>query len=290
MQADPTAARPIDRIRASGGSFEVGTEDEGPVGSFVEIDASLYIIKTGAIYALNTADQIDPERTNIALPKAITRHVLPVGSECQLVGKILLTGVSLLDKGKFIREGIDCRRGLSICLDALTAVTTMKTMAAEFEAAQEAACAKVGARHRSGQAEQMPFLGDVKTRSKSFMQQADHAVGDLIEIVQLFYPEIKKAPWDTLYSKIRGELGEEDAFTKFLKEAVPFFKLIRNTRDFLEHKNIKGGTVKDFDPHADGQIYPPTIEINFRGSHQPRIAVFAFIVCTAGWKGSRHLR
>ena len=54
--------------------------EEGPVSSVVEIDNSLYIIKPNAIYALNTADQIDPDRLNISLPKAITRQVFSVGS------------------------------------------------------------------------------------------------------------------------------------------------------------------------------------------------------------------
>jgi hypothetical protein len=46
--------RPIDLKRDSGGMFDVGTPDEGPVGSAVEIDDSLYIVKPNAIYALNT--------------------------------------------------------------------------------------------------------------------------------------------------------------------------------------------------------------------------------------------
>ena len=91
--------RPIDIIRDSGGMFDVGTPEEGPVESAVEIDDSLYIIKPNAIYAVNTADQIDPNRTNIGLPKTITRKVFAVGSYSELVGKILLTAVSLLDKG-----------------------------------------------------------------------------------------------------------------------------------------------------------------------------------------------
>jgi hypothetical protein len=56
---------------------------------------------------------------------------------------------------------------------------------------------------------------------------------------------------------------------------VPFFKLIRNARDCLEHKNLGGAAVKDFEVQPDGQLHPPTIEINFRESHNPTIAVSA---------------
>lgn len=103
-------------------------------------------------------------------------------------------------------------------------------------------------------------------------------MGDLLDIVRLFYPEIKKTPWDALYEKISLEFGDEDAFVKFLNHAIPFFKLVRNTRDCLEHKNPKRiVVVKDFEVQADGQVHPPTIEINFRGSHCPSVAVSVFM-------------
>ena len=269
--------RPIDIIRDSGGMFDVGTPEEGPVESAVEIDDSLYIIKPNAIYAVNTADQIDPNRTNIGLPKTITRKVFAVGSYSELVGKILLTAVSLLDKGKFVREGIDAPRAISICLDALTALMAMKTMASDFDSAQQKACEKAATNQRSGDTEQQPFLGDVKARCKSFMQQADHAVGALLDVVRIFYPDIKNIPRDTLYVKMSRELGEEDVFVKFLNHGVPFFKLVRNTHDCLEHKNLRGVVITDFAVQTDGQIYPPTIAIDFRGSRHPIVAVSVFM-------------
>jgi hypothetical protein len=264
--------RPIDIKRNSAISQEIGTIDEGPVESMVVIDDSLFFIKRNAIYAVQTADQIDHARTNIALPKAITRQVFAVGSESEIVGKILLTGISLLAKGHHVREGVDTQRALSVALDALTTVLTTRAMAFEFEAVQTKACEKAAAHP-----EQQPFLGDAKARCKAFAQQADHAVGALLDIVHLFYPEINNAPWEALRDKMRLELGDEDAFLKFLDGATPFFKLIRNTRNCLDHRNLKGVTVKDFEVQSDGTVHPPTIEIDFRGSQHPMIAVYAFM-------------
>lgn len=272
-----TAKRPIDLKRDTGMSFEVGTPEEGATQAMVEIDESLYIIKPKAIYALKTADQIDRDRTNIGLPKVVTRQVFTIGSDSEIVGKILLTAISLLDKGNFVRDGIDTRRVISTCLDALTTVAAMQAMADEFEGAQHAAYEKAVALRRPGDAEQQPFLGDAKARCKSFMQQADHAVGALLDIVRLFYPEIKKTPWDALHEKIRNERNEEDQFVKFLDQAVPFFKLVRNTRDCLEHRNSRGAVVKDFEVQPDGRLYPPTIEVNFRESQHPMVLVSAFM-------------
>jgi hypothetical protein len=272
-----TAKRPIDLKRDSGMSFEVGTPEEGSVQAGVEIDDSLYIIMPKAIYALKTADQIDRDRTNIHLPKVVTRQVFTIGSESEMVGKTLLTAISLLDEGNFVRDGVDTKQVISTSLEALTMLVALQGIAAEFAAAQQAVCEKAAALRRAGDAAQQPFLGDVKSRCKSFMQQADHAVGALLDVVRLFYAEIKKTPWDALREKIGREVGEDDQFTKFLDQAVPFFKLVRNTRDCLEHKNSKDVVVKDFEVQPDGQLHPPTIEVDFRESQHPTIAVSAFM-------------
>jgi hypothetical protein len=115
---------------------------------------------------------------------------------------------------------VDTKQVISTSLEALTMLVALQGIAAEFEAAQQAAYDKAAALRRAGDAAQQPYLGDVKSRCKGFMQQAHHAAGALLEIVQLFYPEIKKAPWDTLREKIGRELGEEDQFTHFLDAAV----------------------------------------------------------------------
>ncbi len=172
---------------------------------------------------------------------------------------------------------MNTKQVISTSLEALTMLIALQGIAAEFDAAQQAAYEKAGALRRAGDAAQQPYLGDVKTRCKNFMQQAHHAAGALLEIVQLFYPEIKKAPWDTLREKVGREIGEDDQFTHFLDKAVPFFELVLHARDCLEHKNSKGAVVKDFEVQPDGQLHPPTIEINFRGSDQPLIPVSEFM-------------
>jgi hypothetical protein len=127
---------PIDHKRDSGGMAHIGTVEEGAAGLMVEIDGSLYIIKEKAIYALQHADQIDPEHTNIELPNIIPRHVLSVGSDSELVGKTLLTAVSLFDKWKFLPERFDHAKALSLSFKVLTTVVSMRTIAEEFETAK----------------------------------------------------------------------------------------------------------------------------------------------------------
>lgn len=269
--------QPIDHKRDSGGIAHVGTPEEGDVETMVEIDGSLYIIKDKAIYALQHADDIDPKRTNIALPNVVTRSVLAAGSGSELVGKTLLTAVSLFDKGKFLPNRFDHGKALSLSLEALTEMVAMRTAAAEFEAAEQKAYARASAASPGGSAMQIPFMGDVKTPCRAFMQQAHHAAGCLLGIVQLFYSDIKKTPWDALATRVRDCYGEDDSFTKFLGQAVPFLKGVLNIRDCLDHKNTKGVTVSDFTPQSDGQITPPAIEVDFRGTRHPSSPISQFM-------------
>lgn len=263
---------PIEMKRNSGGLVHIGTPEDGVVGTMVEIDGSLFFIKEKAIYAVQTADQIDPDRTNISLPNAIPRPVLPEGSDCELVGKTLLTAVSLFDKGKFLPTGFEHGKALSLSLDVLTTLLAMRTGAAKFEAAQQTACARASSAS-SGGSPHIPSMGDVTNPCRAFVQQAFHAQGSLLAIVRLFYSDIEKKPWDTLYERVKASYGAGDTLTQFLSTAVPFLKGVMNIRDCLDHRNVKGVTLRDFALQPDGQITFPTIEVDFRGTRQTPIAI-----------------
>jgi hypothetical protein len=87
MVEDGVSKTPIDIKRTSGGSVHIGTPEDGAIRRMVEIDGSLFIIKEMAIYALQDADHIDPQRANTDLPTAIPHPVLSEGSDSELVGK-----------------------------------------------------------------------------------------------------------------------------------------------------------------------------------------------------------
>jgi len=267
---------PIEIKRNSGGLVHIGTPEDGVVETMVEIDGSLFFIKEKGIYAVQMADQIDPDRTNISLPNAIPRTVLPEGSDCELVGKTLLTAVSLFDKGKLLPNGFDHGKALSLSLDVLTTLLAMHTGATEFEAAQQKACAKASSAF-SGGSPHIPSMGDVTNPCRAFVQQAFHAQGSLLAIVQLFYRDIKKRPWDTLYHRVKASYGADDTFIQFLSMAVPFLKGVMNIRDCLDHRNVKGVKLKDFALQPDGQPTVPTIEVNFRGTRQTPISLAKFM-------------
>lgn len=268
--------RPIDRHRAAGGSLLVGTPNEGAITSMAEIDGALYVIKQRAIYALQAADQIDPGRTNSDLPRFVHQHIRSVGSDSEVVGRTLLTAVNLFQKGKFLPKWFAHERALVLTLDALENMVAMREAADEFEVAHQEAyvAAQSSARDRSSM--QIPKMGDIKTRLRTFAQRADHAANALFGIVELFYTDFGRGGWQGLSELVGTRYGADDLFTKFLGEAVPFLLLVRNARDCLEH-NLRGASVKDFVLQPGGQIMAPTIGINFRQTRRPPIAISSFM-------------
>ncbi len=122
----------------------------------------------------------------------------------------------------------------------------------------------------------MPSAGNVLAQCKTFAQKADHFAVKLMEIVRLFYFEQKGNNWDYLQVMAKGRYGDSDPFCEVLNIAVPVLKLVRNTRDCLEHHSTDV-VVRDFEPESDGRIAVPTIEMNFRGSSLERTSISSFM-------------
>ena len=77
--------RPVDKIRESGGSVDIGTEADGAITDMFNLNGRLIIIKEKSIYELIQADEIDPSRENADLPRDIQRLIINLGSDSELV-------------------------------------------------------------------------------------------------------------------------------------------------------------------------------------------------------------
>ena len=81
---------PIHRLRESAGSMKITTpDDDTPIREMISTGERLLVVKDKAIYEVTLADQIDPERTNLAVPNTVQR-VLSFGAQEAWVGKVVL--------------------------------------------------------------------------------------------------------------------------------------------------------------------------------------------------------
>ena len=126
----------------------------------------------------------------------------------------------------------------------------------------------------------IPSISDINQRAKSFVQKAEHVEQAIIDLILLFYPDISRGHFETVTNNLKTKYNSDDDFVKFLENVLPFMKMVRNTRDCLDHRNAKGVTVLNFKINPDGTITPPTIEINFRGTNLETTSLSSFMCNT----------
>ena len=75
MNSPRDKGRPIDKLRNGAGSLEISTpDDDSAISEIISIDDRLLVVKGKGIYEIKFADQVDPERTNLAYPLDAHTH------------------------------------------------------------------------------------------------------------------------------------------------------------------------------------------------------------------------
>jgi hypothetical protein len=267
--------RPPMPSRDSGGMFALNNPDDGtPITNMVKLNEEfLLIITEKCSYRLQVADQIDPARTNPALPPNFQQKLFDHGTKSDLLCRTLLQAKVMFRK-EF--QSVDIDRAMQLSFDAFSNLVSMQEAAEAFTSAEEQAIEKAKALERKDRSQTIPAVGNVRGHSKTFMQKADHFARSLLAIVRLFYPEMKGKGWEDFNQLVKSRYGESDNFYKVSELTTPFLLLVRNARDGLEH-NLKGVETSDFMPQPNGTIAPPSIEIDFRKSSHHRCPVSWFM-------------
>lgn len=262
-------------VRDSGGSFTLNNPDDGtPIREMFKLRDGLLLITEKCTYRMQVADQIDPERKNPALPHNFQQKLFDHGTGSELLCRSLLQAKVMFRK-EF--QSINNETALELACDALGDLVAMHDAALAFESTETAAIARMRHFEGSDASQTIPAVGNVRGHCKTFIQKADHFAAALLSIVRLFYPELNKKGWGNFQQVVKARYGEADPFYQVLELATPLLVLVRNTRDCLEHSNLKGVTTLDFEPEADGTIWAPSIEINFRKSKHDRCPVSWFM-------------
>ncbi len=256
--------RPIDLMRESGGAFKIESDDNSPIQEFCTLNGGLAIVTKNAIHEIQLADQIDPKRENPNLPHNVQRRVLDIGSDSVLVGKTLLTA-NVLFKQKFLPSFVNIHKAMSLVLEILMDLVAMDTASEEFIDIEKKQIQDAENRSQNNSLV-IPSISDVGQRAKSFIQKANHVEDAIIDMIRLFYPELAAGHFETIVNNLETKYSTDDNFVQFLKDVLPFMKMVRNIRDCLDHRNVKNAKVLNFRMNPDSTISPPTIEIKFRGT------------------------
>src|SRR5262249_10157199 len=148
----------------------------------------LLLVKGKGIYEIKLADQVDPERTNIATPNSIQR-VIPYGADDPWVGAVVLTAHQLFHSACFSSE-IDAVKAFALVLETAEDIAGAHQLAENYRNAEVAATEKLDTQIRKDRSIVVPAIENVGSRCSEFLQRADHALRELFRLVQMFYPDV----------------------------------------------------------------------------------------------------
>lgn len=261
MSDRPDKPRPIDKLRDGAGSIEVRTPgDDSEILEIISIGERLLIVKEKCVYEVKLADQIDPERTNVATPNTVQR-ILPYGAGDAWIGATLLTAHRLL-KGSSAPDKVDGDDALALVLEIVEDISGARQLNDSYAKAEADAAANLDPKIRPDRSILVPAIGSVESRCNEFLQRGDHALRDLLRLVRMFYSDIGSGGWESLKAKVDGGPKDIDNFSKFLADVLPFLQLIRNARNCVEHPRPQQRlSVTDFALDPKNVLLPPMIEV-----------------------------
>jgi hypothetical protein len=268
--------RPIDRLRNSGMTMTL-PEDMERITEMCEINGSLHMIGPNAIYRVQLADEIDPKRTNINIPNT-NQKVLSFGTEFPYVRKTLIIATRLF-RNNVLGPTFDYKGAINLSFDALHDLIAMHTIHEELAVKLEEINERVKKLTVQQRSLAVPTAGNVRSFTESHLQKADHVAIDLFNIAKLFYVnEIGKRWFASLDTLISRKYGDDDGFTKFLRQVLPFLQFVRNTRNAMEHPDtIKSVKVTDILLLPSGELNPPCIEVIHPKTPQPAVQLLTML-------------
>lgn len=251
----------IDKIRDSALSMQVGTPEDGALCEMISIGDRLHIVFEHAIYAVQVADEIDPDRTNAAVPNTKQR-VLSHGAKDPAVGRILLTAHAMF-KASYLGDKFPEQKALQLAFDLLRDIAAMLDIHNELVAAIEKTTTEVNALVSADRSVELPAVGDAKSRCDAFAQKVGHAIDTMKQIALLFYPGELSRKWiDSLANLSVQKHGTDAPLSRFMFDVRGSLLFMRDIRNMIEHpKDDARVIVHDFRLMPDMTLVSPHVEI-----------------------------
>ena len=268
---------PIDLIRERGGSASIGTSEDGAIMEMIPLEGRMLIIKERSVYEMRLADDIDPKREKPNIPPTSQRLIVSLGTESEIFSRTFLTAKRLF-KPEYFPATIDTTQLLLLTLEVVQELAALDKEVNDYLNVEKKASDDYEDRKSKKLDHAVPSIPDLKTRCKTIFQKADQAYQAQLSIIRIFYPDFSnKFNYTKFFEFIKNKYGEQDNFTKFLQEILPFILLARNIHNCLDHWERTETDLKDFELQLDLSIISPTIEINYLESKLDRVALVQFL-------------
>jgi hypothetical protein len=159
--------------RDAGGMFSLSNpDDDTPIKEMFSLDSGLLFITEKCTYQVKLADQIDPKRTNPALPHNVQSKLFDHGTNSELLCNTLILAKVMFRKE--CQPQLNIERAMQLAFAALSEAVSMNDEALVFKAAEQRAMEKAQLASNEGRSVAIPTVGNVRAQCKTFLQKADH--------------------------------------------------------------------------------------------------------------------
>lgn len=238
------------------GGFRMEMESE--ISSLIKVKGDMICITKKAIRSIITADIIDPQKINPNVRHS-QQIITPYGSDNNYVGGILQQAHELF-KSHVLPKKIDCQQGVDVAFDTLIKLLALQNLTENY-ILEEDDINRVPLSPKKDGSLEIPFIKNLQEKIKDIIKTADHSILLMIELVRIFYPEIRNKKWcDQLAQRIKSESGEDSKEFLYLEKINAYTALIRDMRNKIEHPDIVDILIID------------NYKITSRGIIKPRIS------------------
>lgn len=252
--------RPIDRRRDGPGSASV--PDGKPIVRMFVADDRLFLVTASSVFHARMADEVDPERLNIAIPQVVQHEEIAYGAADELVRVTICATAELLRDATHLPRGFDLAAGQRLAIETAhelaainDGITWLRTRQQEVDDGLVA-----GRWNRAF----IPRTQNLKGRADQAIAHVRQAAFNVISLAELFYPKARpNLPWrQSLRAGLVANLPEDDAFIE------TFDAIADDVESMLLHRNAavhpddtKRVRYWDHELSPADEILAPTIEI-----------------------------
>ena len=246
--------------------------------AMIVTDDHLYAVTDRAIYAVQMADQIDPDRTNINLPMTVQQKGLGYGSDSEFVARTFMTAAQLFNP-TYLGQTFPVTEGKLLGLELAKRLATLQDFYNALAANEERAEVELQTARRQGSFK-LPETPDLRTRVETFAAAADRIQETLFKIAFLFYPKPAKQEGTRAYliAAVEAATPGRTNYHDGIKSIVELLHRIREHRNASVHEDgPKALIVRDFHLLPDGDVSAPLMTIQHPVFASPETPVTAYM-------------
>jgi len=271
--------REIDRQREAAFSLEVGGDDDkSGIKEVISTSYRLYTLTEQAVYSVQLADDIDPERTNPNIPN-LSQKVISAGYGDEIVGKVLMTAMMLFHENNSQTSQLHddlFEVTVELTKHNIELRSMVASLAEEISSEEEKFCSG----KQKVKSFYIPSITDLETKLHGIVVKLDKTKDCIMKLYQIhFLPGCSERPQFDKYRQALKDIPEmKGDFLSAWDEKVKFLKFVREARNCSEHPRAGHQLlIKNFQIQPDGSVNPPLIEVEHKDTPFGLLTVIEFI-------------